>query len=736
MRPILKTLHQWQQRSLANSITLQASVIAIGSALLIALISLSVLFWTQNISLHKQLQDKAERSVDRIERAINITETTSADLAKSPIFTTAIMDTAGRNSFVGPFLKNFTLPVPAATGIALCDISGMRLAATQTVGMSDCRATSPLFKQVLKDGIVARELIRQPDGHLSWVIYRGVIFAYTGTVEGIVVTQLDLHDLFLPLLNDLDLKSIALVNNSAENLVLVGRTDVSTSDLAFARKSLFNNSLYSPFIRLEIVIWRNLSYFEGALLPLLLSYFLGILLLVIGVTYWVRHAALNLIEPLAKLTNITREIALTGDMYLKIPANQNGELGSLTSAFQNMVGKIREGETQLENQVVERTRQLQSAEASLRSVLNAATSVAIIATDTQGKITLFNSGAEHMLGYSAAQLIMQMTFTQFHLPQELSDRAERQKYTGISLSNPMEFLWQQSATQAPGSTEWTWLRQDGKHLAINLFVTKILNENNELSGYLGVAEDITLSKDYEDELLRSNIELEQFSFAVSHDMRQPLRMIASYLQLIEMGLADKLNAEQHSYFNFAVEGAKRIDHMLVALLEYSRIGRKGEPAKWIESRDILNEAIKFLQPVISEARALIKIDGMFPRILAGQDEILRLLQNLIGNAVKYRIADRIPEIIITSQLLNHEWQVCVADNGVGIIPDQIKRLFKVFQRLQTRQAYEGTGIGLALSRKIVEHHKGRIWAESDGEGQGSRFYFAIPLRQDSKHISQ
>ncbi|MFA6014636.1 MAG: ATP-binding protein [Gallionellaceae bacterium] len=735
MRPILKALHQWQQHSLANSITLQASVIAIGSALLIALISLSVLFWTQNISLHTQLQEKAGRSADRIERVINITETTSADLAKSPIFTTAIMDTAGRNSFVDPFLKNFTLPIPAANGIALCDINGMRLAATRTAGMSDCRASSPLFKQVLKDGIVARELIKQPDGHLSWVIYRGVIFAYTGTVEGIVVTQLDLHDLFLPLLSDLDLKSIALVNN-AENLVLVGRPDITASDLAFARKSVFSNALYSPFTRLEIVIWRNLSYFEGALLPLLLSYFLGILLLVIGVAYWVRHAALNLIEPLTKLTNITREIALTGDMHLKIPAYQSGELGSLTKAFQNMVGKIREGETQLENQVVERTRQLQSTEASLRSVLNAATSVAIIATDTQGNITLFNSGAERMLGYSAAQVIKQMTFTQFHLPQELSARAERQKYTGTSLSNTMEFLWQQSATHVQDSTEWTWLRQDGKSLVINLSVTKIINENNGLSGYLGVAEDITLSKDYEDELLRSNIELEQFSFAVSHDMRQPLRMIASYLQLIEMGLADKLNEEQHSYFNFAVEGAKRIDHMLVALLEYSRIGRKGEPAKWIESRDILDEALKFLQPVITEARAEIKIDGNFPRILAGQDEILRLLQNLIGNAVKYRIADRTPEIIITSKVLGNEWQVCIADNGVGIIPDQIKRLFKVFQRLQTRQAYEGTGIGLALSRKIVEHHKGRIWAESDGEGQGSRFYFAIPLRQDSKHVSQ
>jgi len=241
------------------------------------------------------------------------------------------------------------------------------------------------------------------------------------------------------------------------------------------------------------------------------------------------------------------------------------------------------------------------------------------------------------------------------------------------------------------------------------------------------ARDITERKQAEQELKRSNAELEQFSYAVSHDMRQPLRMISSYLQLLEMELGDTLDDEKRTYFNFAVDGAKRIDAMLVDLLEYSRIGRMGEPMASVESRDVLDEALKFLQPSIAEAQAQLNIAGHWPKLICNQDELVRLFQNLVSNAVKYRLAGRAPEITLTSEISNDEWKLCVADNGIGIIPDQIQRLFKVFKRLQTRDVYEGTGIGLALCRKIVEHHKGRIWVESAGEGCGSQFYVVLPI---------
>ena len=274
-------------------------------------------------------------------------------------------------------------------------------------------------------------------------------------------------------------------------------------------------------------------------------------------------------------------------------------------------------------------------------------------------------------------------------------------------------------------------QDDGIHTYISVKFP-LRNDFGEIYAICGIATDITERKEYEEELKRSNVELEQFSYVVSHDMRQPLRMISSYLQLLEMSLSDQLVGERRGYFDIAIDGAKRIDQMLVALLEYSRVGKMGEPPTWIESRAMLDEALQFLQPAITEAQAKLNISGDWPQILVSHDEILRLLQNLIGNAAKYRIAGRIPEITVTSEMVKNEWHLCVADNGVGIIPDQIKRLFKVFQRLQTRTAYEGTGIGLALCRKIAEHHKGRLWAESAGEGQGSKFCVVLPVPQEKK----
>ena len=231
----------------------------------------------------------------------------------------------------------------------------------------------------------------------------------------------------------------------------------------------------------------------------------------------------------------------------------------------------------------------------------------------------------------------------------------------------------------------------------------------------------------EEDLKRSNTELEQFGYSISHDLRQPLRMISSYLQLLDMGLADKLDAEKREYLNFATDGAKRLDRMLVALLEYSRVGRKGEPPSWVESRAILDEALLFLQPAIAEAGGEIRIEGDWPRFCVSHDEMSRLLQNLIGNALKFRIAGRKPQVTVTSKAAGNEWHLCVADNGAGIIPDQIDRLFQVFQRLHSRAVYEGSGIGLALCRKIALHHHGRIWAESPGERQGSTFRVELPI---------
>jgi light-regulated signal transduction histidine kinase (bacteriophytochrome) len=157
------------------------------------------------------------------------------------------------------------------------------------------------------------------------------------------------------------------------------------------------------------------------------------------------------------------------------------------------------------------------------------------------------------------------------------------------------------------------------------------------------------------------------------------------------------------------------------------VGRKDVAKVSIESRETLDEALLFLRPAIAEAGAQIQIDGEWPRLVANRDELTRLFQNLIGNAVKYRAEGQAPELAIMAERVGNDWRVMVRDNGIGIAPGQIGRLFQVFQRLQARAKYEGVGVGLALCRKIVEHHGGRIWAESAGDGQGCVFRFTLPV---------
>lgn len=238
--------------------------------------------------------------------------------------------------------------------------------------------------------------------------------------------------------------------------------------------------------------------------------------------------------------------------------------------------------------------------------------------------------------------------------------------------------------------------------------------------------DVTGRKKFEDELNRSNAELEQFAYAVSHDLRQPLRMVSSYMQLVERHLGPKLDDDLRDFIGFAKNGAKRMDQMLIALLEYSRVGRIGQPMAWIESRQALDEALRFLAPSLEESGANVSVSGEWPRIFASADEVERLFQNLVGNAVKYRRPGEETKIRIWTERDGGQWKFAIEDNGIGIASNQMGRLFKVFQRLHANDQYEGSGVGLALCRKIVERHGGRIWVESEGEGSGSRFIFTLP----------
>lgn len=224
------------------------------------------------------------------------------------------------------------------------------------------------------------------------------------------------------------------------------------------------------------------------------------------------------------------------------------------------------------------------------------------------------------------------------------------------------------------------------------------------------------------ELERSNEELEQFAYVASHDLQEPLRMVSSFTQLLERQYKDKLDENAHEYIKYAVDGAKRMQKLINDLLAYSRVTTRGESFTQIDAKEIVNQVLFNLEIAIEENDAQVVVDPL-PKIYADPSQMNQLFQNLIGNAIKYRSKEA-PHIHISAQKGEDEWIFQVSDNGIGISPEYYQRIFQIFQRLHEMHVYTGTGVGLAICKKIVERHGGRIWLESE-VGKGSKFYFSI-----------
>ncbi|GAA2277829.1 histidine kinase [Streptomyces ruber] len=234
------------------------------------------------------------------------------------------------------------------------------------------------------------------------------------------------------------------------------------------------------------------------------------------------------------------------------------------------------------------------------------------------------------------------------------------------------------------------------------------------------------------ELRRSNAELEQFAYVASHDLQEPLRKVASFCQLLEKRYGDKLDDRGRQYIDFAVDGAKRMQVLINDLLTFSRVGRLNDARVDVDLGQTLTKALANLDAAVTETGTRIERPEHLPRIVGDPTLLTMLLQNLVGNAVKFHHPERPPRIRITCDEdpdAPGTWRLCVTDNGIGIPEEFAEKVFVIFQRLHSRDAYGGTGIGLALCKKIVEHHGGRIWIDTAHTG-GTRVCFTLPFSPD------
>jgi hypothetical protein len=373
------------------------------------------------------------------------------------------------------------------------------------------------------------------------------------------------------------------------------------------------------------------------------------------------------------------------------------------------------------------TEVLSKAELKFRSLLEAAPDAMII-SDEEGCISLANSQAEIMFAFPREELIGQNI--RMLVPEWSSHSRPARANGSAGLASPTE-LWarRKSGHQFPVEISLSPLQTE-EGLLLTSAVRDVTERRRadeairELNATLEqrVAERTQELLRSNEALRQSNDDLNQFAYAASHDLQEPLRMVALYSQMLQRKYLGKLDSSADQYISYIVGGARRMEMLLKDLLTYSQTGSSAEgPAETVDFIDVIRKVLLNLQASVEQSGALITWDTI-PAVHAHEIRLVQLLQNLVGNAIKYRGEDA-PRIHISAQWAQPEWVLSVQDNGIGIAPEYAQQIFKIFKRLHG-QDYPGTGIGLAICQRIVETYGGRIWVESGGKG--SCFYFTLP----------
>jgi PAS domain S-box-containing protein len=358
-------------------------------------------------------------------------------------------------------------------------------------------------------------------------------------------------------------------------------------------------------------------------------------------------------------------------------------------------------------------------EARYRGLLEAAPD-AMVVVNQSGEIVLLNVQAEKQFGYTRDELISQRV-TKI-VPEGFSERL----FADGTLTAA-----DAAAQQNGARIELYGRRKDESDFPIEIMLSPL--ESTEGILWTAAIRDVSVRKQSEahlvkmvEELKRSNDELQQFAYVASHDLQEPLRMVASYTQLLASRYKGRLDSDADEFIAYAVDGSNRMQGLIQDLLAYSRAGTNGKPLRDISAEKALDEALSNLRKTIQESGAVVTHDAL-PVITADDSQLALVFQNLVGNAIKYHGPQAPLVHVSATKNGGNEWTFSVRDNGMGIDPQYFERIFVIFQRLHGRTEFEGTGIGLAICKKILERLGGRIWVESQLE-KGSTFYFALPER--------
>ncbi|MBV8665535.1 MAG: PAS domain S-box protein [Burkholderiaceae bacterium] len=332
---------------------------------------------------------------------------------------------------------------------------------------------------------------------------------------------------------------------------------------------------------------------------------------------------------------------------------------------------------------------------------------AIIGKGLDGMIVSWNRGAEQLFGYTSEEAIGKPVL--MLVPERLLEQESR-------------LLEKIQRDERVNHFETMRRRKDGSEVDVSVRLSPICNSSGEIIGESSITRDITELKRRDAELQRSNAELEQFAYVASHDLQEPLRMVANYTELLAQKYQGKLDEKADKYIHYAVDGAHRMQRLVADLLSYSRVGSQGKVLSPVSANQVMIGVLEGLQRLIRETGASIECDAL-PMVMADEGQLRQLFQNLISNAIKFR-SEAPPHVVVAAVRKGGYWEFCFTDNGIGLEIQHAGRIFQMFQRLHELGKYEGSGIGLAIAKRIVERHGGTIWVEST-LGVGSTFSFTL-----------
>ena len=342
----------------------------------------------------------------------------------------------------------------------------------------------------------------------------------------------------------------------------------------------------------------------------------------------------------------------------------------------------------------------------------------VLIMDLGKKILHANNTATQQLGYTLDEVTM---FSLNDITDDVDKNKVRELYA--ELSPEVTFL----------KEEVSLINSDHKSVNINLSATQIKDENDIPIFCLGMLENVTEKRkaeekleEYSKSLEESNKDLEQFAYIISHDLKEPLRMMTSYTQLLKRRYSKSFDATGDEFMEYIVNGAKRMNDLINDLLAYSRVGRDKRAKQFVKTDGIIAIVESNLKMITQESKATLIIKDVMPKLYCNKPQMTALFQNLINNAIKYHRSDVPPIVEIGVAKKNKYWEFYVKDNGIGIPKENLESIFLIFQRLHHNDEYSGTGVGLAIAKRIVQTHGGDIYVRSK-EGEGSTFYFSIPV---------